>query len=258
MLLGDVVAADPGVVVGVAELVGDLGHARLARRAGAIGGPVPEGAEVDQFAERAVVDSLDGLLVEGVVVALEADADFEILLFGHLGGRQHAANSRSIDSDGLFHEGVFSLFDGIRKVDGPEMGRGREDRHVDAGVDGLLVGVEADEAALRRHVDLPGKTLVRFPVVAGVLPLAERGQAGFELVGEQVGHRPELHRPRGCQGLRGRAGAAAPASDQGDFERFAAGRVGRPGDGKLPGRDRHGRRGAAPLDEAAREIVENR
>ena len=90
---------------------------------------------------------------------------------------------------------------------GRKCGGVRQQHHVDAAGDHLLVGVEADEAVLGADIDLAGDGLV----------LLEQGQARFQAIGEGVGHGHELDVLVGLQGLSGRAGAAAAAADQADL-----------------------------------------
>ena len=70
------------------------------------------------------------------------------------------------------------------------LGGGQND-HVHATVNCLSVRVEADETPLPWHIDLFGKPSMGFPIVIGLLPLGEMGQAGLEPVLEQIGHGPE-------------------------------------------------------------------
>ena len=103
-----------------------------------------------------VVDLLDGLFQRLVVAAHQAAGDLEVLLLGLLAGLEHAADAGGVDGERLLHEHVAALRHGVFHVDRPE-GRGRGQQHDAAGadaVDGLLVGVEAEELAVGRHVDL--------------------------------------------------------------------------------------------------------
>jgi len=245
VLLGDVVAADPRVVIRIAQLVGHLGHPRFASGTHAVAGAVPVRPLINHLADLAVVNAFDRFLVQGVVVPLQAHADFHVLLLGDLGRRQHAADAWRVDRHGLLHEHVLALLGCVLKMDRPEVGRGRQDHHVDTAVDGLSVGVETDKPPFGRHFDLAGQSLVRRPVVLGVLAGTQRAQTGVQLVREQVGHRPQCHGPRCRQGLGRRAGPAAAAADQGDLQRVAAGRVDVAGK-RQRGRSQHG---AGPVDE---------
>ena len=80
----------------------------------------------------------------------------EVLLLRRLGRLQHAARAGRIDGERLLHEHVDALWHGVLEVQRAEGGVRGQEHHV-AGpeaVDRLLVGVEAEEAALGRHVDL--------------------------------------------------------------------------------------------------------
>ena len=71
------------------------------------------------------------------------------------------ADGRGVDGERLLHEHVDPLLDRVLEVQRPEGGRRGQHRHV-AGreaVDGFLVGVETQEAALRAHVDLLAELL---------------------------------------------------------------------------------------------------
>jgi hypothetical protein len=95
------------------------------------------------------VEPLDGFEVDGLMMALEADADLQVLLHGLLGGGDDLSDAGSVDGDRLLHEDVLALADGFLEVDRAEAGRGGEDDDIGEG-DGLLVGVEADEFACPR------------------------------------------------------------------------------------------------------------
>jgi hypothetical protein len=84
-------------------------------------------------------------------VALEADADLEILPFGLLGGGHDLAKAGRVHADGFLHEDVFALLDRLLEHHRAEArGRG-QNRHIALG-DGLLVTVEAEELTVGRHV----------------------------------------------------------------------------------------------------------
>jgi len=55
------------------------------------------------------------------------------------------ADARRVDRDGLLEEDVLARLDGRLEVQRPEARGRRQDHHVDAALDHLLVGVEADE-----------------------------------------------------------------------------------------------------------------
>ena len=93
--------------------------------------------------------------------------------------------------------------------------RGRRDQHhVHAAGEQLLVGVEADEAMVVLHLDLVG------------LGLLELVAAGLEALVEDVGHGDEADVLAGVHGVDGGLGAAPAAADQADADDVAAGGVG--------------------------------
>ena len=110
--------------------------------------------------------------------------------------------ARRVDRQRFFHEHVLALSDCVLIVYRTEVLRGGKNHQVNAAIDGLLVRLKTDEAALGRHVELRLESPVRLSVVVGLLAPGKIGQAGLEPVFEQIGHRPELHRSLGLQGLR--------------------------------------------------------
>ena len=218
VLLDDVVAVQPQETAPVANLefhfLGIVLRAR-AEIAGAAARTVPVDAQELDVAELALVDLLDALDVAGLVVPLQADDDLQALLIGQLVRLDQLAVARRVGAAGLLHEDVLAGLDRRGVLQGPETGRRAHDDHVDAAVDGLLVGVQADEDPLVRDVDL-GRP---FP-----LEVIERLARA---VLEGVGHGDQLHRLtenlRRIQAVVGRAGAASAAADQGDLEQVAAG-----------------------------------
>ena len=75
-----------------------------------------------------------------------------------------------------------------------------------------MIGIEPDEGCGFGDVDFGGGEFL------------ERGEAGLEAVGEDVGHGGEADVGIGLQGLCGGAGAAAAAADEADFEDAVVGR----------------------------------
>ena len=118
-----------------------------------------------------------------------------------------------------------------------EVRRRAEQHHVDAAVEQLLVGVEADEPMVGLDVDLAGDLLV----------VLEDRQALLEPVLEGVGHGDELDVRVGGERLGGGAGAAAAAADQADAQHVAAGRVHVRERGQRPG-------GGGGREESRREV----
>ncbi len=114
---------------------------------------VPVDAAADDVADRPVVDPLHALDVAGLVAALGAGDDRQALLVGLLIGGQHLADAGAVDGDRLLGEEVLAGLDRGLDVQGPEAGRRRQHHQV-AAVDHLLIGVEADEAAVVGDVEL--------------------------------------------------------------------------------------------------------
>ena len=154
MLLDDVIAAEPGEVVPVADLPLHVAPGRLA-----VDDPdlaaVPVCLGVEDVADRPVLDPLDRLdgsssdaaagcrpRCPGPSSAASSPASITICTPGH------------IDRPRLLHERVLAGLDGRLQVHRPEMGRSRQDHVVDLGDrQQLLVGVEPGEAAVPRDVD---------------------------------------------------------------------------------------------------------
>ena len=149
VLLDDVIAAEPVEVVPVAHLVFHFGLAGLAD-ADPEAGAVPVDAGEEDVADLAVLDAGDGFLIARIVMPLQADGDHQVLLLRLFVGGEHAADAGPVDGDRLLHEDVLAGFDGGFEVQRAEAGRRGQDHQVDAAVDRLLVGVEADELALGR------------------------------------------------------------------------------------------------------------
>ena len=212
MLLGDVVARQPGVIEPVPELVFHVGHSRLPLdRPKAPLIPVASGG--DDLADVAAVDALHRLDVAELVAALGSGDDGQILALGFLGGGKDLADAGAIHGDRLFAEQVLAGGDGRLDVVGAEPGRGGEDHEVDARVDHFLEGIEADEAAVVGDVDLVAEFR---QLVLGVI----------EVVAEQVAHRVELDVRRRVDRLLGGAGPSTAAADEAHFDDVAPGGVG--------------------------------
>jgi len=140
------------------------------------------------------------------MAAHDAAANLEVLLLGPLARPDHPLQAARIGGERLLHEHVDASLDGVVEVDLAECRVRREQRHVaGAGaeaIDGLPVGVEAQELPLGRDIDLVG------------MPLAERLVRSAELVLEQVGHGIQLGLPAGDrQGVSHRAAPAVAAAD---------------------------------------------
>ena len=75
------------------------------------------------------LDAFDGFEVAGLVAALGAGPNAELLLFGQLLGLEHLADAGAIDADGLLGEQVLAGVDGRFDVPGAEAGgRGQDDK----------------------------------------------------------------------------------------------------------------------------------
>ena len=80
---------------------------------------------------------------------MQADDDLEVFFVGFFGGGDDATIAGGIGADGFFHEDIFALLDGVFEHHGSEAGRGGEDDDIEP-IDGILVGIEADELFDRR------------------------------------------------------------------------------------------------------------
>ena len=167
VLLDDVVAAQPEEVVPVADLVLGVAPAGLAL-VGPDGALVPVDLAADDVADGTLVDPLQAFDVAGLVAALGAGDDRQSLLVRLFVGGQHLADAGAVDGDRLLGEELLARLDGGLDVLGPETWRRRQHHQV-AAVDHLLIGVEADEAAVVGDVEL---------VLAGIVfPQAARGSS---------------------------------------------------------------------------------
>src|SRR5665213_1980939 len=233
MLLDDVIAAQPHEVIPVAHLVFHFGLVRLAR-ANPHAGVVPIDAEKAKVAKLPILNPLDGFDVVGLMMALKSDADLEVLFLGFLDGGQEFANALGIGRHRLFRKDVLALLDGVLEMNRPKSRRRRDDDQVGAGVDRLLIGVEADKLMIVLDIDL-----------VAVLAL-ERVVRTLEAIFKRVGHRDQFDRPlRGAQRLPGGAASATAAADERDLDRLIAGGMSRPRDKAIGGgyRGGGGRRG---------------
>ncbi len=88
----------------------------------------------------------------------------------------------------------------------PEVRRGRQQHHIDAAVDHLLIGAKADEAFVPRHIDFRSQGRI----------VAELPQAGLELVAKGIAHGHQLDIWIGAERLRCRSRAAAATADEAD------------------------------------------
>ena len=141
-------------------------------------------AEVHQFARLAITEPVKKFLAAVAVAAHQPHAHFEILGVGLGGQFQHPAGARAVEGDRLLHEGVHAFLDRVGKVRHAEGDRRGEDGDVPRpqAVDRLLVGVEAGEDSVVRHV-------------APLFELfAERPTHDFSPVLKDIGQRHQLER----------------------------------------------------------------
>ena len=168
------------------------------------------------IADFAVVDAIGHLLERPAVTGHQSHAHLEVLRHRIFGQLEHPARRRTIRRQRLFHEDVQALADGVAEMHPAKSQRRGKDRHVARlqAIHRLLVGVEADELPLVRHVD---------PIAELLLQGAE---AAVEAVLEGVAHGHQLDRAAlDRQGVGRRAGAPAAAADQRHLDRVVLRRV---------------------------------
>ena len=76
------------------------------------------------------MNPFDGFDVVGLMMAMKADADLEVLLLGFLDGGEEFADALGIGRHRLFREDVLALLDGILEMNRPEYRRRRDDDQV--------------------------------------------------------------------------------------------------------------------------------
>ena len=160
VLFANMVAAEPDVVVPVANLPFEFGAALVAAMPdGAAVDPV--GAQGNDVANGAVLEAFDGLDVTRLVAALGAGGYLEVLGFGLFRRSTHDAVAGAVHRHRFFHEHILAGSDGGLEMGGAEAGRRGEDDVVHAGNrQGFFVGVKSAEAHVCRHAEvlhaLPG------------------------------------------------------------------------------------------------------
>jgi hypothetical protein len=139
------------------------------------------GAHEHEIADLAVLDAVEKLAADAAVAAHETDADLEILLFRLFIERKQATRGGAVGADRLFHENMHAFLDGVFEMHPAEGHRRGEDGHVAFAqhVDGVFVGVEADELRVLGHGH------------AVRVLLGEVFKAGVETVLRHVSHRDE-------------------------------------------------------------------
>ena len=168
------------------------------------------------LAQRVVADALDQRLACGRVSAHDARRDFQVLLLCRFAGLEDPLAATRIRREGFLHEHMDAFFHRVLDVHRTERRVRGAQRHVarTQAVDGMTVGIEAQEATFGRHVD-----------ARGVL-FAQGFVRGAQPVFEQIGHGHQPGRAVGrLQGIAGRAATAAAAADQGQPDRGILGSV---------------------------------
>ena len=194
------------------EQVADPG--RFGQREEVSAGPVhPVTPLEDDLADLAVMDTLGQFLERPAVTRHQSHPDLEVLGGGVLREAEHALAGGAVDRDRLLHKDIQALLDGVGEMH-PAKRRGRGENGDIARLQTIhrfLVGVEADELAVRRHVHLARELLLQI------------GQVFCEPLRKDVGHGDQLGRTA-LDGERVRRGAAAPsaAADQGDLDQVGA------------------------------------
>ena len=84
-------------------------------------------------------------------MALQADADFERLLFRFLSGCEHPSNAWAIHCDRFFHEDILALSHGFFEVNGANSRRSRQHDNIRKS-DGLFVGFKTDKLSVFRDI----------------------------------------------------------------------------------------------------------
>jgi hypothetical protein len=148
-------------------------------------------------------------LAGAAVANHQAHTNLEVLARGQFTEFEHTLRGRPVDGHGLLHKRMQAPIDGVLEVDPAESGWRPED-HDAAGLQGvhrILIGVEAEEAALRRNVDFRAELSLQ-PVVVVV-----------QFLGDDVGDGDEFGRPiLDGKGLARGASTAASRADQRDFD----------------------------------------
>src|SRR5262249_145972 len=114
---------------------------------------VPEDAHRLDVAEGAVVDTLHRFLVTGLITALGAGDDVEVVAIGRLVRLEAHASAGAVDADRLLGEDLLPRPDRSLQMRRPEARRRREDDQV-AILDHALIRIEPNEDPFGGDVDL--------------------------------------------------------------------------------------------------------
>ena len=140
---------------------------------------------------------------------LGARNDFQSGRISHPCRGHDGPGTYRIDRDGLFHEHMLPGPDGGIEMDRPEKGRCGEDHDIYVCFQQVVVSLEADKASFIRY--LSPVSFLQLPA-APVKPILKYiGQGGYFQIGS------------GVQVIDGRAGSAAPATDQTGLQYLATG-----------------------------------
>ena len=185
------------------------------------------GADELDVAHRAVANLLDQGLAGRGMPGHETGADLEVLLLGSFARPQDAFDAARVGREILFHEHVDALLDGILQVRRAESGVGGQHRHVARAqaINGVPIGVEAQELPLGRHVDKVAQRLLQHGVGLINLVLADISHGNqFDRPAGARADRPlgatviAQDQPAGRHGIGHRAAAPSTAADQGQVD----------------------------------------
>src|SRR5437762_11191979 len=179
MLLDDMIAANPGEVIPVAELIL---HIRLPGLAGfhPDAALIPVNASAGDLAEGAVLEAFHSFEIPRLVPSLRSDANGQTLSVRLFVGFESAADAWAVHAHRLFGEDVFSGGDGGFQVHGAESRRSGENHGVYIAGQQLLEGIEPNKLAVLGDVHLVG------------IGLGEVGEAFVEAVAKDVAHGNQL------------------------------------------------------------------
>ena len=202
------------------------------------------GADVGDFAHGAAVDLVDQGGPGRGMAALQAGRIFTPFFSASSPARSMRCRPIGIGGKGLLHEDIDALLHRVFDVDGADVGPGGAHGNVAGAqdVDGLLVGVEAQEHPVRRHVGMVRKLLFdRFELALHGADVEVRH--GVQLDGSLVG---------GVEGVNHRSGTPASGPDQGQSDGVVVGNVN--AGGRLAQNGRASHQGAASLGDPSQEL----
>ena len=202
------------------------------------GALVPVTAPGGDLTHGSVVDALQGLEIPGLMAALCADADGDPLALRLVVSREHGADAGAVHRHRLLGENVLACrHRRLQKRRAESRRRGQDDVVHVIERQHLLVGVEADELAVRGHVYVGGK-----------FGLLEKVKAGVEAVLEDVAHGHQLDSGSSAENIFGGSCAALAAADQADSNHVAARGVSAGDGAEVPREPSAHHRGGRPLE----------